>query len=50
MVDLWWAQQFKKCGGQDFVSVLMGELGGRLRLGKKGRADPDRDHSGHGIV
>jgi len=36
MVDHWWAQQFEASGEQDFVSVLVGEEGGTLRLGKKG--------------
>ena len=50
MVDHWWNQKLEKIGKQDFVSVLMGELAVRLRVGKKCRTDRDWDYSGHSIM
>jgi len=51
MVDHWWAQQLAASGEQDFVSVLVGEEGGSLRLGiKSGNDDAahaDPEHSRH---
>lgn len=45
MVDHWWAQQFEASGEQDFVSVLVGEEGGTLRLGKKNDTVAEQEYS-----
>jgi len=35
LVDHWWKQQLKESGEQDFITTLVGEESGSLRLGKK---------------
>ena len=36
-IDLWWKQQLQIAGSKNFLSVLIGQESGKLRLGKKKR-------------
>jgi len=42
VIDHWWNQQFQAAGKQNFVSVLIGEESGKLRLGRKPRRNEKR--------